>query len=256
MRVRALRRALAALIAGTAIVLPIVVAPAAQATTGLDYVALGDSYTAGPGISPGDSSAPLICLRSKANYPHIDAARNGWNLKDVSCSAATSADMTSTQLLTSGPQFNALSASTDVVTVGIGGNDNNLFIGALAACGSIDIFNVFNIGAPCKAVWGNTFDNAVDSDAATIARVFQGIHQRSPNAKVFALGYPDILPQSGSCWPTMPLTTGDVAYMNALEKHLNAMIQSVAAANNVTFVDTFTSSIGHDPCKSGSTQWV
>jgi hypothetical protein len=40
---------------------------------------------------------------------------------------------------------------------------------------------------------------------------------------VSVVGYPDILPQSGNCWPTVPLTTGDVSYLNGVEKEPNAM---------------------------------
>ena len=39
------------------------------------YVALGDSYTAGP-IIPVQQTDPLGCLRSDHNYPHLVAA--GW----------------------------------------------------------------------------------------------------------------------------------------------------------------------------------
>jgi hypothetical protein len=70
------------------------------------------------------------------------------------------------------------------------------------------------------------------------------------------VGYPDILPQSGNCYPSMPLTTGDTAYLNGVEKDLNAMLASEAAANGATFVDTYTPSIGHDACKSTSVRWV
>jgi len=34
------------------------------------------------------------------------------------------------------------------------------------------------------------------------------------------------------------------------------MLQSEAAANNATFVNTFTPSIGHDSCKSASVRWI
>ena len=86
--------------------------------------------------------------------------------------------------------------------------------------------------------------------------MIQGIHARSPQAKVFVVGYPDILPQSGRCYPTMPLTTGDTAYLNNIEQQLNSMLATQAAANGATFVDTFTPSIGHDACKSASVRWV
>lgn len=222
----------------------------------LNYVALGDSYTAGAGILPLSSTASVLCLQSSENYPHLIASANGWNLDDVSCSGATSSNMTTSQYPGVAAQFDALSPSTNVVTVGIGGNDNGLFLDALVSCGVLDIGDFLNIGSPCKDVFGNTWANDVSSDASTIAGVIQGIHSLAPNAQVFVVGYPDILPQQGNCYPTMPLTTGDTAYLNGVEKDLNAMLQSEANANGASFVDTFTPSIGHDACKSSSVRWV
>jgi len=54
----------------------------------------------------------------------------------------------------------------------------------------------------------------------------------------------------------VPLTTGDTAYLNGMEKELDAMLSSEASANGATYVDTYTPSIGHDACKSLSTRWV
>jgi len=219
-------------------------------------VALGDSYTSGDGISPASPTAPADCAQSAADYPHLTAAAEGWALTDVSCAGATSADMTTAQYGDQPPQFSRLSSSDNIVSVGIGGNDNNLFTGALVDCGITDILDFLNIGSPCKAVHGNTFVDDVANDAATIGGVIQGIHARAPHATVFVVGYPDILPQNGNCYPTMPLTSGDTSYLNALEKDLNGMLRSEADAQHATFVDTFTQSIGHDACKSTSTRWV
>ena len=244
--------------AATLAVTMLVVATSGQAvaSSSLNYVSLGDSYTAGAGILPLASGISPLCLQSTLNYPHLVASADGLNLTDVSCSGATSSDMTTSQYSGVGPQFNALSASTNVVTVGIGGNDNGLFLDALLECGVLDIADFLNIGAPCKAVYGNTFANDVSSDASTIAGVLQGIHAHSPAAKVLMVGYPDILPQSGNCYPTMPLTTGDTAYLNGVENDLNSMLTTQAAANGATFVNTYTPSIGHDACKSSSVRWV
>jgi hypothetical protein len=229
--------------------------PTATASS-LNYVALGDSYTSGDGISPASPTAPVDCAQSADDYPHLTAKAEGWNLADVSCAGANSGDMTSAQYPDQPPQFNALSGSANVVSVGIGGNDNNLFVSALVDCGITDILDFLNIGAPCKALYGNTFANDVANDASTIGGVIAGIHSRAPHATVFVLGYPDILPQSGNCYPTMPLTSGDVSYLNGIEKDLNAMLNSEASAHGATFVDTFTQSIGHDACKSSSVRWV
>ena len=90
-----------------------------------DYVALGDSYTSGP-LIPDQTGQPLGCLRSDRNYPRLVAAALGLSLTDVSCSGADTNDMVNAQGVTPGPnppQFNALSADTDIVTLGIGGND-------------------------------------------------------------------------------------------------------------------------------------
>jgi hypothetical protein len=236
------------------VVLAGMAAPASAAP--LNYVALGDSYTAGAGILPLSSTISPLCLQTTLNYPHLIAHADGFDLQDVSCSGATSGDMTSSQYPGVAPQFDALSGSTSVVTVGIGGNDNDLFVGALVDCGVTDILDFLNIGSPCKDIYGNTFANDVSGDASTIGGVLRGVHARSPQAQVFVVGYPDLLPQSGHCYPTMPLTTGDTAYLNGIEEDLNSMLQSEASAFGATFVNTFTPSIGHDACKSSSVRWI
>jgi hypothetical protein len=71
------------------------------------------------------------------------------------------------------------------------------------------------------------------------------------------VGYPDGLPVDGSsCWPLVPLSPGDIAYFNSLEQMLNSVISQEAASNGATYVDTFTSSIGHDACKPPGVAWV
>jgi hypothetical protein len=59
-----------------------------------------------------------------------------------------------------------------------------------------------------------------------------------------------------NCWPLVPLSSGDIAYFNSLEEQLNSVLSQDAASNGATFVDTFTSSIGHDACKPPLVAWV
>jgi hypothetical protein len=74
---------------------------------------------------------------------------------------------------------------------------------------------------------------------------------------VLIVGYPDGLPVNGSnCWPVVPLSSGDIKYFNSLEQQLNSEIKQDAAGNAATYVDTFTSSIGHDACQPSGTAWV
>jgi GDSL-like Lipase/Acylhydrolase family len=218
------------------------------------YVSLGDSYVSGPLILPPALGAPLDCLQSERNYPHLTAGALGLALTDVSCSGATTSNFTTAQHSDQPAQFNALNSSTQVVSVGTGGNDNGLFGETLETCGVEDL--VFPFGTPCKNTFGNKLAEEITADGPPVGAALHQVHVLSPSAKVFVVGYPDILPQSGSCWPSVPLTTGDVSYLNGVEKDLNSMLSSEAKANGATYVDTFTPSIGRDACKSSGTRWI
>ena len=230
-------------------------APTANASQPLNYVALGDSYSAGP--LDGPTTGNLLCLQSSASYPYDTASYLGASLNDVSCSGADSSNLTSSsQYPGVPPQVDALSPSTQLVTLTDGGNDNNLFVSALVDCGITDILDVFNIGSPCKDVYGDSFENSVASDASTVESTFATIKQDAPNAQVYVLGYPDILPSEGGCYPTMPITNGDTSYLNNLELDLNSMIQAQAATAGVHFVSTYAQFEGHGSCATGSAQWI
>jgi hypothetical protein len=250
LRVLAVRALCATAVAGAMSLMA--VAPSLAAAP--RYVSLGDSYVSGPLILPPALGAPLDCLQSARNYPHLTAASLGLALTDVSCSGATTSNFTTAQYSDQPPQFNALNSSTQVVSVGIGGNDNGLFGETLVTCGLEDL--VFPFGTPCKNTYGNKLAEEIAADGPVVGAALHQVHVLSPSAKVFVVGYPDILPQSGNCYPRVPLTSGDVSYLNGVEKDLNSMLSSEAAANGASYVDTYTPSIGHDACKSSSTRWV
>lgn len=220
------------------------------------YVALGDSYTSGPLIQPGSATAPAECGQSAVNYPHLTAKALGLDLTDVSCGGATVSDMTRSQYPGVAPQFDALSARDSVVTLGIGGNDDNTFITSVAGCAALDAADPENSGAPCEDAFGGYFARNIASDAGTIGAAVRRIRALAPRARVLVVGYPDILPQHGNCWPRMPLTAGDVAYLNGVERDLNGMLEKEAGANGAAYVGTYGPSIGHDACQSESVRWV
>jgi lysophospholipase L1-like esterase len=233
----------------------------ANAATG-PYVALGDSYTAGP-LVPTPTGSPILCGRSTNDYP-ADVARaiNPSSFVNASCSSATTVDMTQSQSLDGGvqtapPQFNALSSTDALVTVGIGGNDAGL-ISVAEECTALDVLWPF--GDRCKSHYQsgsiNTELAAINATGPKVAQVIQGIVARAPQAKVLVVGYPDGLPQNGSnCYPDVPFSSADVTWFNSMEIDLNTVLQQTAQANGATFVDTFSSSIGHDACQ-GSNAWV
>src|SRR5215475_9484051 len=77
------------------------------------YVSLGDSYTAAP-LVPDQTGSPVVCLRSRHNYPSlVAAATSAATFSYVSCQGATTVNMTDLQsgpLGTKPPQNNTLSA--------------------------------------------------------------------------------------------------------------------------------------------------
>jgi lysophospholipase L1-like esterase len=222
------------------------------------YVALGDSFTAGP-LIPVQQPDPLGCLRSDHDYPHLVASALGVSdFKDASCSGAETDDMTAPQGVTPGPnppQFDRLSPTTELVTVGIGGNDIG-FSEIIENC-----FAPTPSGQPCQDHYVvNGHDELRARIAATapkVAAVLQGIRQRSPLARIFVVPYISILPETGpGCWPQMPIAPNDVPYLRGIHHELNGMLARQARANGARYIDAFTPSIGHDACQLPISRWV
>ena len=229
----------------------------AAGASAANWAGLGDSYAAGP-LIPNQQLNPLGCLRSDHNFAHLAAATLGRSLADASCSGAKTDDMTAPQNVTPGPnppQFNALTADTQIVTLQIGGNDIG-FTSIIQNCATANPF-----AHPCRdryVVNGHdTLADKIDATAPKVAAVLQGIHTRSPQARVFVVNYAAILPETGvGCWPQVPIAFSDVAYLRSVERNLNAMLAQQAGANGARIVDDYSASIGRDACKSPSTRWV
>jgi lysophospholipase L1-like esterase len=248
---------LAAAVAGTLLA---AAPPAGAAAPTGRYVALGDSYTAGPLIP---TQVDLNCLRSNRNYPSLVAASAGSTaLADVSCSGATTADILvggSGELgIALPPQLSAVTADTSLVTVEIGGNDIG-FSGIISDCAQASLNSPF--GSPCKNTYtaGGTdqLRARIDATAPKVASVLRSVRAAAPGARIVVLGYPAILPDSGyGCWPVVPIAYQDVPYLRGVEKALNTMLANTAAANDASYADVYTPSIGHDTCKGSSTRWV
>ena len=244
------------LLAVVAAVFMVAAAAACEPSEG-DYVALGDSFTAGPGILPYEGS-PTGCHRSTKNFAKVATPKIKVNqLRDISCSGATTNDLYNPQSVTGGsnqPQLNALKADTKVVTMSMGGNDIG-FSGIIMTCVTAN-----PLGESCTEKYNRGgVDELAGRIAATAPKIDRAIHDiraRSPKAKIFLVGYPAILPESGSCYTSVPILARDIPYLRDTHKRLNAMISQRAQTNGAYFVDTYTQSIGHDACKSSGVRWA
>lgn len=224
------------------------------------YVALGDSYTAGPLIPVQEE--PWGCLRSTNNYPKKLAERLGLTLRDASCSGARTDDMAGPQEVLpepNPPQLDRLDPQVGLVTLQIGGNDIG-FAGIVETCAEAGLQ-----GRSCRSVYVDEVTGAdelrrrIKATAPKIAGVIDVIHSRAPKAKVLVLGYPGIFrigaAVPASC-PEMVVREADAQYLRGVHEALNTMIEATAEANDATYVDVYEPSAGRTACDVPAFRWV
>jgi hypothetical protein len=250
------RRTLASLLAGAATVAAVAASTPSQASPGpLRYVALGDSYSAASGVLPPDPTSPS-CARSTSNYPHVIAGKTGAQLTDVSCGAAETKDFFTSQYPGVAPQLEAVHKRTQLVTMTIGGNDNNTFIGAIAECGAAGL-TTLGQGSPCKDRYGDSFATDIRQKTyPALGRSLRAVMARAPHARVAILGYPWILPRTEGCFDKMPVAEGDVPYLRQVQATLNDAVRRAAAATGAAYVSFAKVSEGHDACQAAGVRWI
>jgi hypothetical protein len=159
------------------------------------------------------------------------------------------------------PQFNALNSHTKIVTLGIGGNDIG-FVDIAKTCVQLATQNPLAT-SPCRDYYtaNGIITDRINALIPRLDSVLNGIARRSPTAKTFVVGYPDILPEDPAyylqCRPVLPVATGDIPYLrDGVEKLLNSTLKDRATAHGAVYVDTYTASIGHDACQVPTIRWV
>jgi len=223
------------------------------------YVALGDSFTAGPLIPRVVPS--LGCVRSTHGYPALVAATlHVRSVADASCSGADTTDLRhpqATGFAAVPPQLSALSRNTDLVTLGIGGNDFGVYRRLVSVCPRVRSRDPD--GSPCRAHFrgaaGDRLLAAVDRTGARLDRAVAQVRARAPRATVLLVGYPRIAPARGTCPDSLPFADGDYRYADLVERRLNQAMRRAARTNRAGFVDTYAASRGHDVC-AGADAWV
>ncbi|MBU2694198.1 SGNH/GDSL hydrolase family protein [Pimelobacter sp. 30-1] len=235
---------------------PTTASPTEAVAEGGRYVALGDSYTAGPRL--GVTTGAQGCEQTAGNYPHLLADRLGLELTDVSCGGATSESLTASQTPPNGapvpPQLDALTADTDLVTLSIGGNDGKAFGTLVTTCVGLALKD--RQGAPCAEL-GDQARDGLGSQVTTLARrlgkAVKKIRERAPKARIVMVGYPQMFPASGTC-DLLPLAKGDYPFARDLIERVVQAQQDAATQAGIDYVDVWTASEGHDICSADP--WV
>ncbi|MDV5146765.1 SGNH/GDSL hydrolase family protein [Streptomyces sp. SBC-4] len=254
--------------------------PAAAAD--YDWVALGDSYTAGVIQAAGDIfEIPRDgCERTDGSYPQLIDRDLGSliELTNISCGAATIEDITFEAQNPIGrhvpghsedpeypfppvpPQSEAVRSGTDVITVGAGGNTLG-FAEILFKCLELGKGSG-GVGTPCKDDLAAGIPAKLTKVRKDYDAMLATLHQRGPHAKILAIGYPTVIPKDTSkcqyndLHQFASITSGDLAWLrkDVLEPLNKTIEKSADAHSSATFVNLYDTSQGHSVCDAG--KWV
>lgn len=224
------------LVFGTCLIAVFAVAQPAYASSAR-YVALGDSYSSGVGAG-GETGS---CSRSPNAYPQLWAnAHSPASFSFVACSGAKTTDVSANQL-------SALSSSTTLVSITIGGND----------------LGFSQIMIDCNLYSDSTCVNEINSAENTARNQLPGwldtlygkIRSRAPSARVVVLSYPRFYDLSAS-WYCPGLSYTKRSKINEGANVLDGVINTEATKYGFAFADVRSRFANdHEICDYGS-EWL
>ncbi|MEV4482205.1 SGNH/GDSL hydrolase family protein [Micromonospora coxensis] len=215
----------------------LVLAVPAQASPADHYVALGDSYASGVGAGSYTAESGS-CQRSTNAYPALYQANiRPASYRSVACSGARTTDVTNNQL-------SALSSTTTLVSVTVGGNDVG-FANIMTTC-------VLYGETQCVAAVQAAEDKARAQLPGLLSTVYKGIRAKAPNARVVVVGYPVFYQLGTFC---VGLTATSRAKINEGINLVDDLTRSAAQAAGFTFADVRSIFVGHQLCSYGE-KWL
>ncbi|MGW2250432.1 SGNH/GDSL hydrolase family protein [Kitasatospora sp. NPDC001660] len=231
-------RAMAATAIAAVLALTTFFAATSASAAAVNYVALGDSYSAGVGAGSylGDSGS---CKRSTNAYPYLwRSANSPSSFKFVACSGARTGDVLNGQV-------SALNSSTTLVSITIGGNDAG-FASTMQTC-------VLGSESACLDSVSAGEDYAQNTLPGQLDQVYAAIHAKAPDAHVVVLGYPHLYRIGGDCL----FGIGDTkrSAINEAADVLDGVIAKRAANAGFTFADVRDTFAEHEICGSLDT-WI
>ena len=220
----------------------------------MSYVALGDSYASGEGLSRAQSYPVLLSRRGLDRFAGLTSA---------ACSGAVTGDVLGTQV-------GALRESTTTVTLTVGGNDVG-FAAVLAACLHSPDPRLQAVLDQGGAGWRQRLRASAEQQIAflggpaavprdrtvPLVRVIADVARRAPDAEILVTGYPRLLGDRptaaghrASDFLPLFVAPADAAWLAAQSDALDAAIagaveRSRASGVRVRFVDVAAAFAGH-----------
>jgi hypothetical protein len=237
-----------------------------------NYVALGDSYSAGEGLDPVGQ-----CHTSAQAYGRLLARQEHWKIDFEACSGAVIEDIFNPTK--HGPQIKGPpDPSVGLVTLTIGGNDA-LFAKVVTSCVSHpscmwgrfpprsapEVHPVLN-GQPAllEHEWGPATILAIaDKLGAPRTGLFARLHDQFPQARIVVLGYPHLFPDGQA--PLAPdlmcaallrrVDEPDRAEIRYMQDRFNDSLFEEAVRQGVDFINPNLLWASHEPCGAHG-QWT
>ena len=264
-------------------------APRGSITSMTDYIGMGDSYTSGEGAfdyRDGTDTESNSCHTSVHSYPMLLTKDLFTSLggHSVACSGARINDISSgssgyrgqvrngfslSELQKDRPEFLESIESNyvpgyvaqhrfikrwqpKVVTVSIGGNDIG-FGDLLERCVMPHVSRHHS-----DNVCFNTYEdrvevtNLIDKTVPRWTGLFKQLRSDSPETQIYAIGYPDIIDDTGNCAINVNLGKSELEFAKELVVYINNGIKKAADVADVPYVDITRALVGHRLCEAKS----
>ncbi|GAB3599106.1 hypothetical protein GCM10027586_01540 [Kineococcus gypseus] len=250
--------------------------PGATVVDNSRYVALGDSYSSGFGVSPyfagtyDEDEKTNNCQRSTRAYSTVVAARKGLTLDFHACQGGVTEDFVEPRNSTWGevPQLDHLDGDTGLVTFSIGGNDSQ-FASVLRDCidgAELLPFNTCsgddNVEKKVSDAFARLAGRAdAPADVVPFPDLYAQVRSRAYRATRVAVGYPHFYTGSGSDRTFLPggrcegVKKADQRWIVERIDELNAMAEEYARLSGMLFANPNPGFSGHELC-SGGTEWI
>jgi lysophospholipase L1-like esterase len=217
----------------------------ASIPAGSQYVAMGSSFGAGPGLTPRAPGSPRRAGRSDSNYAHLVARALGLDLHDVTYSGATTDDILRTSARGQPAQLDAVTPATRLVTLTAGGND----VGYLPRLTLASLPWPLRLLPKVRAQIAGFGDPEATDDRfagvrCNLQAIVAGVRDRAPAARVLFVDYLTILPPAGEdTGPPPPAGIAD--WGRAIAARLAATTRAAADAADGEYVAASVASADH-----------
>ena len=199
---------------------------------GANYVALGDSYASGTGTGSYDLDS--ACQRSSKAYgPMWAAAHGASSFTFAACSGAKTTDVKANQIA-------ALSSSTTLASISIGGNDAG-FSSVMQSC-------VLGSDSSCQTAVTNAENYMRNTLPGNLSSTFSAMRAKAPSAHIVVLDYPHMyITADSGC---IGMSHAKHVMLNGAADVIDGVISTAVsnAGSNFSFADVRGQFTGHELC--------